>query len=154
MSEWVRQTRETTLANIAPELSTVIQHHIDQNNLGPILSDTLFCIQTDSEKAKKGLFGKAESVQLAAIVTPRWLVWAMQGTKSPTVVLSAQLSQVTVRDYAQTQFVKMIPDSGIEVTGMFTDSKESVSAFIGLDDGPAAKKFKDITIRAAQDAKK
>jgi len=59
-----------------------------------------------------------------------------------------------VEDYAQTPFVKMIPDSGIHVTGLFTDAGESVSAFIGLDEGTAGKKFRDVIIRATQDAKK
>ena len=154
MSEWNRRTKEIPLESLPAALAAVVNQHIEQHNLGPILSDALMCVQTDSEKGKKSLFGTAEIMQLVAIVTPRWLVWALQGAKSPAAVLSAQLIHVTVQDYAQTQFVKLVPDSGIEVSGLFTDSNEIVSAFIGLDDGPAANKFKEITIRATQDAKK
>jgi hypothetical protein len=64
------------------------------------------------------------------------------------------LIHVTVRDYAQTQFARLIPDSGIEVSGMFTDATENASAFIGLDEGVAAQKFREIVIQAAADAKK
>ena len=88
------------------------------------------------------------------MVTPRWLVWTIHGTKTQTAVLSALLSDITIQDYAQTSFARMIPDSGIEVTGRFTESSENVSAFIGLEQGPAGDRFKEIAIKAAQEAKK
>jgi len=69
------------------------------------------------------------------------------------VVLSAQLIHVTVQDYAQTPFVKMVADSGVQVNGMFTDAGESTSAFIGLDEGIAGQRFRQILIKAAVDAK-
>lgn len=154
MSEWNRRTKEISFERLPTEMSSAINHHIEQHNLGPILSDALMCIQTDSEKAKKGLFGGAETVEVGSIVTPGWLIWAIHGTKTQMAVLSAQLSNITVQDYAQTPFAKLIPDSGIEVSGRFTDVSESTSAFIGLDEGLAANKFKEIIIKAAQDAKK
>jgi len=49
-------------------------------------------------------------------------------------VLSAQLRDVPVQDYAQSSFVKLVPDSGINVEGRFTDVSENTSTFIGLDD--------------------
>jgi len=153
MSDWKRTTREILFEGMAPEMVSAVEVHIESYNLGSILSDTMMCIQTDSEKIKKGLFGRAESVSQGAIVTPRWLIWVVKSTGSPAV-LSAQLSNVTVRDYAQTQFAKMVPDSGIQVNGMFTDASENASAFIGVDDGAAAKKFKETVIQTAQDAKK
>ena len=69
-------------------------------------------------------------------------------------MLSAQLSNITVQDYSQTLFAKLIPDSGLEVNGLFTDASESSSAFIGLGEGMAANEFKEIVVRAAQDARK
>jgi hypothetical protein len=48
----------------------------------------------------------------------------------------------------------MVPDSGIEVSGKFTDAAENASAFLGLEDNVAGKKFKDTMISAIQDAKK
>lgn len=154
MSDWKRTTKEIPFGGLPLEMVSAISRHIEQYNLGPILSDALMCIQTDSEKAKKGFFGVAETVRMGVVVTPRWLIWAVNGTKTPTSVLSAQLIHVTIRDYAQTQFAKMIPDSGIEVSGMFTDASESASAFIGLDEGVAAQKFREVVIQAAADAKK
>jgi hypothetical protein len=148
-------------------MASAIHQHIERYNLGPILADALMCVQTESEKTKKGLFGGAETVQVLAIITPRWIVWCVdQPTLAPALrargsageskpaVLSAQLIHVTVQDYAQTPFAKMVPDSGIEVSGTFTDASESVSAFIGLEGNIAGQKFRNIVIKAAADAKK
>ena len=49
-------------------------------------------------------------------------------------------------------FAKMVPDSGIQVEGMFADAAES--AIIGLHEGAAARKLREVVIRAARDAKK
>ena len=154
MSDWKRQTREVTLETLPREMASAIQWHIEQYNLGPILSEALMYIQTDSEKLKKGLFDSAEIVQMAAIVTPRWLVWSVDEPGKNAAVLLAQLIHVTVQDYAQTPFAKMVPDSGVQVNGMFTDAGESASAFIEADEGTAGQKFRQILIKAAVDAKK
>jgi hypothetical protein len=154
MSDWKRKTEEIPFESLPAEMIPAINRHIERHNLGPILADALMCVQTDSEKARKGLFGRAETVRIGAVVTPRWLIWAISETKTPVTVLSAQLSNVTIQDYAQTPFAKMVPDSGIQVNGMFTDASESISAFIGLDESPAGRKFSEAVIKAAQDAKK
>ena len=154
MSDWKRQTKEVSIEALPVATRDAIERHIGQYNLGPILSDALMCVQTDSEKVKKGLFGKAEIVQMTAIVTPHWLLWTVdQPNKHPTV-LSAQLIHITVQDYSQTPFAKMVPDSGVEVSGMFTDASEAASAFIGLDESVAGQKFRQTLVRAAADAKK
>ena len=154
MSDWKRSTREVRFEQLRPELVEAINHHIELYNLGNILSDALLCIQTDSEKIKKGLFSGAEIVYTAAVVTPRWLVWGVSGTKAKAAVLSALLLDVVVQDYAQSSFAKMIPDSGLNVSGKFTDVSENGSAFIGLDTSAASEKFKELVIKSAQDVKK
>ena len=88
------------------------------------------------------------------ILTPRWLVWSVEQPNARAAVISAQLTHVTIQDYAQTSFVKLIPDSGIQVTGLFTNAGEGASAFIGLEENVAGNRFKDLTIKTAQDAKK
>lgn len=153
MSDWKRSTREVTFEQLPTDIQAAIQKHVELYNLGDILSDALMCIQTDSEKVKRGLFGSAESVRQCAVVTPRWLVWAVSDAKSP-VVLSALLTDIVVKDYADTPFVKMVPDSGVQVNGRFTDVSENSGAFLGLEENSAGAKFKDVLIRAVQDAKK
>ena len=154
MSDWKRATKEVLLDGLRPEMVTAINNHLEPFNLGPILSDALIVMQTDSAKIKKRLFGSAETVYMGAVLTSGWLIWAISGTTTQTTVLSAQLKDVVVQDYAQTQFAKMIPDMGIQISGRFTDTSESVSAFIGLDDSSAGRKFRELLIQAVQDAKK
>ena len=153
MSDWKRATKEVQFEGLMPEMVDEIKKHIELYNLGPILSDALICVQTDSKKTKKGLFGSAETVHQGVILTPRWIIWAVGGTKAKMGVLSAQLKDVVIVDYAQTQFAKMVPDTGIEVSGKFTDMSENGSAFIGLDESAVGKKFKETVIHAVQDAK-
>lgn len=62
MPDWQRSTREVSLEGLMPEIVSAVNAHIELYNLGPILADTLTCIQTDSVKSKKGLFGKQENV--------------------------------------------------------------------------------------------
>jgi hypothetical protein len=78
----------------------------------------------------------------------------VEGTKTSAAVLSALLTEVVVQDYANTPFAKMVPDSGIEVSGKLTDATENASAFLGLEDNSVGKKFKETVIAAVQDAKK
>ena len=112
------------------------------------------CIQTVSEKAKKGILGSHEMVYMGALITPRWLIWAVEGTRAPVSVLSVRLADVVVQDYADTPFAKMILDSGIEVSGKFTGAMEHASAFFGLEDNAVGKNFKATVIEAVQKAKK
>jgi hypothetical protein len=64
------------------------------------------------------------------------------------------LIHVTIQDYAQTSFAELIPDSGIQVTGLFTNAGEGASAFIGLEENVAGNSFKDLTIKTSQAARK
>ena len=73
MSDWKRFTREIPVDQIPGEIRTEIQRHIELYNLGNILSEAVVCIQSNSEKPKKGLFGSAETNRTVAILTPRWL---------------------------------------------------------------------------------
>lgn len=154
MSDWKRSTHEVTFDQLPSDIKTAIQKHIELYNLGDILSDALICIQTDSEKAKKGLFDSAEVAHQGVVLTPRWLLWVVSGTKTPAAALSALLSDIVVQDYANTTFAKMIPDSGIEVRGRFSDVAENASAFIGLEDNAVGNKFVKTVIEAVQNAKK
>lgn len=154
MSDWKRFTREVKFEELPSDMKVEIQKYIDRYNLGDILSDALMCVHTDSEKVKKGLFGSSEVVRVGAVVTPRWLVWVITGTKTPAAVLSALLMDVVILDYAKSSFAKMVPDSGIQVNGKLTDVSENGSAFIGLEDNAAGKKFTETVISAVQNAKK
>lgn len=150
MGDYTRTTRECTLDSMRPELASAIRTHVEKYNLGDILSKPVMCIETTSEKIKKGLFGKGGTIYTGAALTSGWLVWASGGGNNPIGVLSARLNQITVQDYAKSDFAKLIADSGLSVHGQYTDTSEAATAFIGLEDNAAGKKFMEAVIAAVQ----
>ena len=52
MSDWKRITKEVSLEELRPEMGVEINKYIKLYNLGPILSDVMMCIQTESERTK------------------------------------------------------------------------------------------------------
>jgi len=158
--DWNRTTRETELEGFPPEMSGAIREHIAQYNLGEILSDSLMAIETRSDRAKNGLFGKAETVITDVVLTPRWLVWAIKDGKGEVTAFSARLADIVVTDFAKSKMAQLVPDTGLEVTGEFTGlahglpSEQRGTIFIGLGEGPVAQKFQEALVRAVQDAKK
>lgn len=160
MGDWNRSTREFPMESFASEMSAAINKHIEQYNLGAILSDALMSIETKSDKVKKGLFGSAETVIANVVLTPRWLVWAIKDAKGTVSVMSARLEDVVVIYYSKSPMAKLVQDTGLEVTGQFTGmtnnepSERRGSMFISLGGEAAAKKFQDALIKSVQDAKK
>ncbi len=160
MGDWKRSTHECSLNDFLPEAIAAINKHIEQYNLGAILSDATLCIETKNEKTKKGLFGSAEVIIADVALTPRWLVWAIKDGKGVISVVSAQLTNIVVTDYSRSETAKLIQDTGVEVTGEFTGMTNNLpleqrgSIFIGLGCELIAKKFLDMLIKAVQDAKK
>lgn len=156
MGDYNRSTFECSLQELDAEMTVAINKHIEQYNLGDILSDYLICIETRNEKIKKGLFaGPGPKLMHSGIVlTPKWLLEAMKADNAPVHVHSIRLADMVVTDYEKSPFYVRIPDNGVEMTGMFTDTRERVSSFIGLGKDSAGEKFKEIIIKAVQDAKK
>jgi hypothetical protein len=156
MSDYNRSTREVTLANLSPEITGALNKHIELYNLGSILDDVLICIEANSEKIKKGLFSGpgAKVVKSIIIITPRWLLQAIKSDDDAAFARSAQLTDIVVADYEKSPFYAKTPDTGIEVTGKFTDASENSMSFIGLGKDAAGEKFKKMLIEVVQNAKK
>jgi hypothetical protein len=77
----------------------------------------------------------------------------MEGDKSGLAVMSARLAEIVAVDWAATKFAQMVPDTGVEVSGSFTDLSERGSAFIGLGNDPDGREFKDALLKAVQGSK-
>ena len=155
MRDWKRITRACLFEGLQVDVRDAMSAHINQHELGDILADSLMCVETASEKIKKGLPGRADDLVLvAAVITPDWLIWGIRGDRSGVTVMSARLADVAIQDYAATQFANMIPDTGIEVSGSFTAVSERGAAFLGLGEEPPARKFKQTVLEAAQAANK
>jgi hypothetical protein len=161
MGEWNRSTSKLTLDNIQPELWGAIRGHIESYDLGSIFDDYLICIETKSSKKKKNLFsgGIPNQTNQIAIVTPRWLVIGVQGEKPDSSgILSIELKDAIAKDYKEDLGYKLIPDSGVNVTGAFTGrtgmhDNAHITSFIGLGEEPVADEFKEILFGSIQKAK-
>ena len=162
MGEWNRSTSKLTLDKIRKEHWSAIQEHIEAFDLRSDLSDYLICIETISSKQKKKLFGGGipdQTIQIS-ILTPKWLVIAAQGDQpnSPGVI-SIQLKDAIAKDYKDDLGYKLIPDTGINVTGIFTGmvgmyGNSQTSSFIALGEEPAAQEFKEKLFKTIANAKK
>jgi hypothetical protein len=156
MSDYSRSTREVTLSSCSAETMDALNKHIELYNLGPILNDVLICVEANAEKIKKGVFSGpgAKSVKTVIVLTPRWLVQVIKLDNENTFVRSARLSDIVVSDYEKNPFYSKLPDTGVEISGKFTDTRESSSSFIGLGKDAAGEKFRGMLAQAAKNAKK
>lgn len=160
MQDWNRSTHESSLENFSSQVTTAIHQHLVEYQLGQILSNVLICLETKSEKVKKGLFGGTGMILTDLILTPAWLLWAMVEVGESIRVISARLADIVVVDYSKSSMAKLIPDTGIDVTGEFTGvtrwnpSELRGSIFMGVENNSAGIKFLDMLIKSVEEAKK
>lgn len=156
MGDYNRSTKEISFESISPDVMQAVNKYIETHTLGDILKGVKLCIISNNEKIKKGLFSGpgAKSLVQVAVLTDRWLILADRVDQNAIYIKSMQLRDITVEDYEKSSFYKMIPDTGMNVTGIFTDASEKGTIFLPLGKDAAGEKFKEALIEAAQDAKK
>ena len=156
MGNYNRSTREVPFANLSSETMDAIKKHLELYNLGSILDDALICIESNHEKIKKGLFSGPgpKMLKVTVILTPRWVLEVHKSDNDAPFARSAQLKDITVSDWEKDPMYAKMPDTGVNVTGRFTDTSENSSSFFGLGKDAVGDKFKEIFIKAVQDAKK
>lgn len=156
MGDYNRSTKEIAFGDIPANVTKSIQTYIEKHNLGDILANPVMCIVSTSEKIKKGPFGGGPGPKLliqTAILTDRWLILSDNVDQNALYIKSMQLRDITVEDYEKSSFYKMIPDTGMNVNGQFTDANELGSIFVPLGKDEAGEKFKVKLIEATQKTK-
>ena len=156
MSDYNRSTKEIAFGDITANVTKSIQTYIEKHNLGDILANPVMCIVSTSEKIKKGLFGGGAGPKLliqTVILTDRWLILADNVDQNALYIKSMQLRDLTVEDYEKSPFYKMIPDTGVNISGLATDAPEKGTLFLPLGKDDAGEKFKVILVEAVQKAK-
>jgi len=107
--------------------------------------DIQFCIATESTWLKKGLCGGRQQMQHSAcIVTPKWLVQAIDlgDGKTRPVAVFHYLSKMQVSSDTMELAQKLgIEDYGIDVFGQTRWNLKGSSYFIGLQQGGVAEQF-------------
>ena len=156
MGDYNRSTAEINFANISPDILQAIHKYIELHNLGDILNGVTNCIVSTSEKIKKGLFSGPGPKLLVetAILTNRWLILADRVDQNAVFIKSMQLQDIVIEDYEKSLFYSKIPDTGMNLTGRFTDASEQGMIFLPLGKDIAGDTFKEALIHAAQEAKK
>ena len=156
MGDYNRSTKKIKFEEITPDVMQAIQKYIELHNLGDILSNVSHCVISTSDKIKIGLFGGPGPNLLVqtVILTDRWLILADRVDQNAIYIKSMQLADIVVTDYQQTAFHGVIPDSGLNLVGKFTDASEQGTMFMPLGEDEAGDEFKEAVIKSVQEAKK
>ncbi len=156
MGDYNRSTKELALEGLPADMFAALKDHIEQYNLGDVLSDVLMCIEATSEKIKKGLFAGPgpKLMKMDVILTRRWLFELRSEDGKTPYARSLRLTDIVVEDYEKSSFYKMLPDTGVNITGLATGATERGMTFIGLGKDAAGEKFKQLLTQSVQDAKK
>lgn len=153
MSTHTRVTHECTLGDMRPNLANAIDEHIEVFKLGSIKPSVLICCETISTHPKTGLFAHGdETIATAMVVTTQLLIWTSEKEQSKPVVTSALLRNINAHDFENTAMCQVKPDSGINITGRYTDVTKQGQSFIGLGPNPAGEKFRQVLQHAIQKA--
>lgn len=156
MGDYKRSTQEIAFEAIPADVMQSINTHIAKHNLGDILNDISFCLISNSEKIKKGLFAGPGPKVLAetVILTKRWLILAGRADQNAVHVKSMQLKDILVEDYEKSSFYAMLQDTGMNISAPFADANEQGTIFLPLGKDPAGERFKEVLIESVQEAKK
>jgi hypothetical protein len=145
MGDYLRTTRECPIDSLKPVISTAIRVHIEKYELGEVEASALICCKTTSTRKKRGWFSsKTEVIITDVILTPKWMILATGKENRTPAVISARLQNIQVQDYEKSNMYKLVQDNGLSISGLYTDSSEGGSIFIGLGPEPAAQKFREI----------
>ena len=147
MDQYLNRTRECSFKELDQNVLEAIRAHLNRYGIDEILaSEPTLCIETTAQVTKSGLFAGKPAVTLhVSLLTDEWLVTAaIPEGKSPGVV-SVKYSDISVQDYENSAAYKLIPNSGLDIFGLRTNSEEgSGSLFIPLGPEPDAVKFRII----------
>jgi hypothetical protein len=153
MNAYSRSTRECTFADLHPELVRAIRKHVEKFKLGDIESSLLICCETTSTSKKTVLFSSGSAATLTGmIVTAQLLIWTNGKKRDNSIVRSALLRNIDVQDFENTAMYRVNPDSGMNVTGRYTDVTKQGQSFIGLGSDSAGEKFRRVLQHAIQKA--
>jgi hypothetical protein len=143
MPDYRRTTRLCPFDQLQPELVTIIRAHLQAQNLGNPIDETLMCCETTIDKIGAawydGLIGDTSDTisYLALILTPQRLIWARSGDRTTATAASAPLSDL---------FVKVIRprntrDFGLQLNVRMAGTRGRVTGQLLMGSEPAAKTF-------------
>ena len=157
-TEWERATRVCSSIDLQPDLLTTLRDHIEAHELGAVEAQALVCCETVSRRVvKAGLpmrRGGAGHKLLteAVIVTPTRLVRAQRTDQDEPMARSELLAKLEVTDYEKSPQYALLPDHGLEVSGVAARDGDAGTLFFGCSEGPHAGRARQVlrdAVRAA-----
>lgn len=153
MKAYIRSTSECTFSDLRLELVAAIREHVEKYKLEDIESSLLICCETTSTIQKTGLFTSDPKTTITGmLVTNQLLIWTNGKKRDKPIVRSALLRNIDAQDFENTAMYQVNPDSGLNVTGRYTDVTKQGQAFIGIGTDPDGEKFRQVLQHAIQKA--
>ena len=122
-------------------------------NLDDGKSSHLICCEITSTRKKTGLFANGDETKITGmLVTTQLLVWTNGKKRGKLAVTSALLRNIDAHDFENSVRYQVNPDSGINITGRYTDVTRQGQAFIELGTDSAGEKFRQVLQHAIQKA--
>lgn len=146
--DWERSTRQCDYAQLRPQLKQAIDTAVAEMAES---MEFVFCIETASARVRPGgiFSGRRKSLYHAVILTPRWLIQAIDpddGKTEPLVVFN-NYEKMEIKDDTVNELKKHgIEDYGIDIISQTSRDVSLGSYFIGLEHSAAARQFL-ITLR-------
>ena len=78
------------------------------------------------------------------LITSKLLVWTGEKKNGKPVVMSALLRNIDAQDFENTAMYGVNPDSGINISGRYSDVTKQGQSFIGLGTDSAGEQFRHI----------
>jgi len=153
-SEWKRSTKECSLDQLRPELATAIREYMQEHELAGWEDTVQICCETVSERAKVDLLSRLlgstqKVVYSAALITPRWLIYAVSDANKGASALAMQLADAEISH----QLAELTQDHGPNLLAFRLGNSMRESLFIGLGEGSAADQFESMLRAVVQQAR-
>ena len=151
MNASTRTTRECSLDDLQPDIAAAVRKHLELYKMETIRPGIVMCCETTSTEKKPGLFNRGvETTITAALLTAEWLIVAVKKGSEEPGVISGQLRSLQVHNFEDSAMFKINPDTGLNITGQYSDVTRQGMVFIGLGPEPAALKFREVLDEAIQ----
>jgi len=148
-----RSTRECDLRGMDAQLAAAIEDWARGRRQTGLLGDVVAGCETVSTlQGRRGLMLRLmkmpQRTRCGAVLTQKWLVWAVAADERPPTVLGVRLGAVEITDYVSSPNYRVLPDNGLYVKGLIGPTMEPGTIFIGLAEDHDGRAFKERVLGA------
>jgi hypothetical protein len=157
-SGWQRETRVCATVGLRPDLLVALRTYLELHEIDGVEAAALVCFETVSRRSGKPSLmermGGAghKSMTQAVIVTPTRLVWAQAADDDEAYATSELLVKLEVTDYEKGPAFSLMPDHGVEISGVAAGQGRVGTQFFGLGEGPDADRARHMLTAAVKTA--